>query len=367
MGRGWAVGALERNRYVHDSLEPASGWDGCWWIGLGRNRVAFEVPSGNGPVDAVALAMKPAPYLRRAFWLSAPVVSARLLRDGARPLPGVGQWGPAGDNVLAPGWTDYSKRLLYQTYDVTDLLVEGENVIGAIVADGWACGFFGFDSKRPGAHYARDPQLLAQLVVRSADELLRVATDEAWTSSTGSIVHADLLMGERSDPAREPQGWDRPGFDDAAWRPAACRELGAGQLVADPGPPIVIAEEVPATSVRTAPGGEFIVDFGQNLAGWCRLWVDEPAGQLVRRPPRRSAGPGRGPLCRQPSHGTPNGHFHHVGWQGSLGAPLHAPRVSLRGYLGPLGPAGRGRCNGLRSPLRHAPHWDFRVFVTGHQ
>ena len=71
--------------------------------------------------------------------------------------------------MLAPGWTDYARRLLYQIYDVTDLLVEGENVIGAIVADGWACGYFGFDSKRSGAHYAREPQFLAQLVARFGD------------------------------------------------------------------------------------------------------------------------------------------------------------------------------------------------------
>ena len=68
-----------------------------------------------------------------------------------------------GDAVLAPGWTDYARRIPYQTYDVTGLLAEGDNVLGAILADGWYSGFCGFDAKRAGAHYGTAPELLAQL------------------------------------------------------------------------------------------------------------------------------------------------------------------------------------------------------------
>ena len=56
-----------------------------------------------------------------------------------------------GDAFLAPGWTDYGQRVLYQAYDVTSLLATGENVLGAIIADGWYAGFVGFDAKRAGA------------------------------------------------------------------------------------------------------------------------------------------------------------------------------------------------------------------------
>ena len=62
-----------------------------------------------------------------------------------------------GDAVLAPGWTDYAQRIPYQTYDVTGLLRTGDNVLGAIAADGWACGFFGFDAKKAGATTPRPP------------------------------------------------------------------------------------------------------------------------------------------------------------------------------------------------------------------
>ena len=190
---------------------------------------------------------------------------------------------PAGENVLAPGWTDYSRRLLYQTYDVTDLLVEGENVIGAIVADGWACGFFGFDSKRPGAHYAREPQLLAQLVAHFGDgSEQRVVTDGGWTSATGAIVYADLLMGERRDPARAPRDWDRPGYDAAGWLPVSCHERGAARPGGRPGPARRHRRGAAGPERRRACGGRAHCRFRANLAGWCRLRVDGPAGRLVR-------------------------------------------------------------------------------------
>ena len=265
------------------ALDPKTGWQGCSWIGLGSGHAPVDPPASQGPVDAVTLALKPAPYLRRAFTLDQEFGSARLYATALGIYQFSVNGSPVGDSVLAPGWTDYDQRLLYQTYDVTELLVRGDNVIGAIVADGWACGFYGFDAKRAGAHYSRDPQLMAQLVITLADgREERIVTDNRWRSSTGAIAHADLLMGERRDGRREPQGWDRPGYDAGSWRGVSCRERDRAALVADPGPPVRVMEEVKAKSVGRSPAGELIVDFGQNLAGWARLKVDEPAGTVVR-------------------------------------------------------------------------------------
>ena len=73
-------------------------------------------------------------------------------------------------------------------------------MLGAILGDGWYCGFVGFDAKRAGAHYGAAPELLAQLDITLADgTAARVVTDEQWTGRSGAIRHADLLMGERQD------------------------------------------------------------------------------------------------------------------------------------------------------------------------
>ena len=106
-----------------------------------------------------------------------------------------------GDAFLAPGWTDYAQRVPYQTYDVTGLLRPGENVLGAILADGWYSGFVGFDAKRAGAHYGDAPELLAQLVVTFADGSRAAGRHRRGSGRPRSraIRHADLLMGERHD------------------------------------------------------------------------------------------------------------------------------------------------------------------------
>src|SRR6185437_6082244 len=150
-----------------------------------------------------------------------------------------------GDGFLAPGWTDYTQRIAYQAYDVTSLLAEGENVLGAILADGWYAGFYGFDPKRAGAHYGTAPELLAQLVLLLADgSQQRIITDGQWESSAGAIRHADLLMGERHDLTREPHGWDTPGFDARNWCPVRVRKRDSTLLVADPGPPVRVSQEI---------------------------------------------------------------------------------------------------------------------------
>ena len=189
-------------------------------------RKAVTPPSGAGPVDPVARALTPAPYLRRVFTVDQPVASARLYVTALGLYEARLNGRRVGDGFLTPGWTDYSRRIAYQAYDVTGLLAEGENVLGAIMADGWYAGFYGFDPKRAGAHYGKAPELLAQLVLRLADgSEQRIVTDGQWQSSAGAIRHADLLMGERHDLALEPSGWDMPGFGARDWRPVRCASV----------------------------------------------------------------------------------------------------------------------------------------------
>jgi alpha-L-rhamnosidase len=263
-------------------LDPAAGWRASW-IGLGRIRENFRPPTGPGPSDAVARALAPVPYLRRAFTVGRQVASARLYVTALGLYEARLNGTRIGDAVLAPGWTDYGQRIQYQTYDVTSLLRSGENVLGALLADGWYCGFFGFDAKRAGAHYGAAPEFLAQLVITLRDGSDQwIVTDGQWQAGFGAIRHADLLMGERHDLALEPRGWDAPGFDASGWPGVRCRDRGGAALVADPGPPVRVTQEVAPRSIVRDPAGRQIVDFGQNLPGWLRIRVDAPAGTHIR-------------------------------------------------------------------------------------
>ena len=228
-------------------------------------------------------ALGPAPYLRRAFTIGKPVTSARLHVTALGLYEARLNGHRVGDAQLAPGWTDYGQRIPYQTYDVTGLLRGGDNVLGAILADGWYCGFVGFDAKRAGAQYGAAPELLAQLVIGFADGSTQwVVSDERWRAAFATIRHADLLMGERHDLALEPRGWDGPGFDPAGWAEVRCRARDARPLVADPGPPVRVTQEIPPVHIVQDEKDCHIVDFGQNLTGWLRISTDGPAGARVR-------------------------------------------------------------------------------------
>jgi alpha-L-rhamnosidase len=276
-------------------LDPALGWPACW-IGLGPLRESFTPPAGDGPSDPVASALRPAPYLRRAFTLAAkPVESARLHVTALGLYEARLNGQRVGDAFLTPGWTDYDRRVAYQTYDVTGLLAAGRNVLGAVLADGWYAGFVGFDAKRAGAHYGASPELLAQLVITFADGSREVVgTDSGWRGAFAAVRHADLLMGERHDARLEPRGWDQAGLDDGIdagfdagagpgrWRAVRCRDLDGRPLVADPGPPIRVTQELAPAGLWRDPAGRLIVDFGQNLTGWVRLRADAPPGTTIR-------------------------------------------------------------------------------------
>src|SRR5690606_21376404 len=100
-----------------------------------------------------------------------------------------------GDEVFRPGWTDYKTRVYYQTYDVTDMVKTGEHALGAILADGWACGYVALGGR--DRYGVGRPRLMAQLEVTTADGRTQtVASDGSWKAAYGPIREADLLMGE---------------------------------------------------------------------------------------------------------------------------------------------------------------------------
>ena len=141
-----------------------------------------------------------------------------------------------GDHVLAPGWTSYNHRLRYQTFDVTDLLHEGRNALGAMLGDGWYRGRLGFGGGRRNI-YGDRLALLAQLEITYADGTTeRIVTDESWRAATGPILASDIYDGETYDARLERPGWSTPGYDDRDWAGVRPLERDLATLVAPIGP-----------------------------------------------------------------------------------------------------------------------------------
>ncbi len=178
----------------------------------------------------------PAPYLRRTFALPAGVQSARLYVTALGFFECTINGQLVGDDVFAPGWTNYAKRIQYMAYDVTDLLAEGENVLGAVLGDGWAAGFVGMGARQ---NYVQQPQLLVQLEVTAVDgSRITVCSDGEWLHQYGPLLENDLLMGEAYDARLEMPGWDRPGYEPIGWLPVKRFQNAWANLVATNGPPM---------------------------------------------------------------------------------------------------------------------------------
>jgi alpha-L-rhamnosidase len=139
-------------------LLERSNWKGDW-ISLGKGPDEdFEPPTGD-EYDDLANGLTPSPYLRKVFSLDGSVRKARLYATARGVYELYVNGTRVGKDVLAPGWTDYDRRVQYQVYDATALLVEGPNALGAVLGDGWFAGFVGFDPKHRGALYGPRPQL----------------------------------------------------------------------------------------------------------------------------------------------------------------------------------------------------------------
>jgi len=223
----------------------------------------------------------PSPMLRTTFALGGTVASARayVTSHGVYEMEINGR--RVGDEVLAPGWTSYDKRLQYQTYDVTAHMRRGANAVGVTLGDGWYRGRLAWDTRRNT--YGKEVALLAQIVVRYSDGREQViGTNEGWKASTGPILASDIYNGETYDARLEQAGWSQPGFDDKSWKGVRLANHSMAVLIAPAGPPIRRIEELKPVKVLHTPAGETVVDMGQNMVGWVRLRVRGPAGTTVR-------------------------------------------------------------------------------------
>jgi alpha-L-rhamnosidase len=233
------------------------------------------------PIVGGPYSIPPAPYLRKQFEIAGTIQSARLYVTalGAHEIEINGKL--AHDCVLAPGRTEYHKRVPYHVFDVTSHLNPGPNAIGAILGDGWYCGHLHSD---PRQTYGDRPRLLAQLEITLTDGSRQViCSDDSWKCGEGPIRSSDMLMGEDYDARMEISGWSSPGFDDAKWQSAIVMPDPEIEIVAHRSPPIRRVSEVkPIASPRMSPNRRrWLFDMGQNMVGRVRLKVRGPVGKTI--------------------------------------------------------------------------------------
>lgn len=305
----------ETVRLSEDFEGNAPMFDGTITEHDGSNQL--YVYTANGEQRFMESSMGAASMFRKEFTAKAPVKSAKLYSsalgiydvfiNGTR----VGHVQDDGTTIydeLKPGWTDYAKKVFYNTHDVTTLVKEGGNAIGATVTSGyWAGGIC------HGQYGDKPVAFMAKLVIEYTDGSKEtVVTDASWaTYDNGALRKGDIYNGETYNATLE-DGWTKAGYDQSAWHAIVSSRDFTGEICAFEGPAarirtsltrlpehITIYEGIKQTGtaygmvnivsetsgnspVKLKKGQTVIYDFGQNMVGWVRVNVKGKAGCTLR-------------------------------------------------------------------------------------
>ena len=272
---GNAVGFSEASSFGTALLDQ-DDWK-AQWIGMGDPEEPSSDPDTfqQERVAPEVNAIEPdprSPLLRKRFELKAPVRRARAFVCGLGLYELRLNGEKVGVDVLATPRTDFRKRALYGTYDVTSLLETGANAVGLILGNGWFNGqkkYWGWQMQWYGS-----PRAILQFEIELEDgSHERIVTDDSWKGDWSPITSNCIYDGEDYDARLEQPGWDSADFDDASWRPASVVAAPGGKLVPIPHEAEKVVETVRPVSVGEPEPGVHVFDLGRNMTGWVRLKI----------------------------------------------------------------------------------------------
>lgn len=270
----WHVSKSEAPGWKESAFKPTPDWAKAQELG----------PAGIqpwGPIVGPEDRRLPARMLRHEFTLERKVERAIAYVSGLGLSELYANGHRIGDHVLSPALTDYTKRVSYVAFDLTDNLRRGQNAIGVILGNG---RFYAPRSKVPtGTASYGFPKLYFQMDVTYSDGTsAQVVSDSSWTITTnGPVGPNNEYDGEEYDARREMPGWNQPGFDASTWQPAQSVTAPGGLLVPQAIEPIRVTGTIHPISLTEPRPGVFIFDMGQNMVGWCKLRVRAPSGTMV--------------------------------------------------------------------------------------
>ncbi|MCW9705263.1 family 78 glycoside hydrolase catalytic domain [Fodinibius salsisoli] len=336
----WKVRVWDENGAVSDwsspgtfytALPDSGGWKGAEWIGYERLPDSMQVvPGVHGSGDDLGEKGQKRPVIpqfRKFFSIDKPVKEALLFISGLGHYEARLNGQKIGDRFLAPGWTDYQETVFYNTYDLTDQLSQGENVLGATVGN----GFHNVNRERYRKlviNYGM-PRMISRLKIVFEDGSVRnIVTDSGWKTSPSPITYSSIYGGENYDARLEQPGWDSPDFNtDEDWKSALALDAPGGQLEAQINYPVKIMDTLEVKRILEPEPGKYIYDFGQNASGIMQLEVKGKKGEeVILRPAELLSDEG---LANQDATGSP--HYYKYTLKGE-GTETWQPKFTYYGF-----------------------------------
>jgi len=269
-------------------LLTANDWKNARWIGYedlpDSMRITAPAPETEKKLGNKGKAVPVVPFFRKEFQLKKTIAAATLF------ISGIGQYEASingekiGTGFLTPGWTNYDKTILYNSYDVTKNLKKGINVLGAMVGN----GFYYIPRQR----YRKlvlafgMPKMICRLKINYKDGTEEnIVSDADWKTTPSPISFSSMYGGEDYDATLERAGWDKAGFDASTWKPVILPTVPKGILKAETDYPVSVAETFQVKKIVKVGEGKYMYDFGQNASGVVELKVKGKKGQKIMLTP----------------------------------------------------------------------------------
>ncbi|MBP1669596.1 MAG: hypothetical protein H6Q21_1962, partial [Bacteroidetes bacterium] len=290
----WQVRAWDKSGKVSEWSEPAF-WSmgllnpGEWkakWIGApwqGEEPIPDPV-RGENRQSVLKELPPPAPLLRKKINIIKEIKEARAYVTGLGYFEFHVNGAKVSDDVLVPNQTNYGKRpglekagiplpddfreyrVMYLSYDISGLLKKGENILGAIVGNGF------YNAPMNWTQSYGTPRFIGQIYITYTDGTEDIiVSDESWKASRSPIVMDLIYQGEHYDARLEQTGWNAPGFDDSSWENAVLRRKPEGIMKAHMSPTDKVMERLKPVAIIKNSDGKYYVDFGQEISGWVRI------------------------------------------------------------------------------------------------
>lgn len=294
----WRVRVWDKDKQVSAWSSPqqfttgifsAKDWANAKWIGYEELADSMRVAPGvHAPrVDELgnkAMQRSVVPLFRKQFSINKKVQHALLF------VTGLGQYElsingtKTGDAFLAPGWTYFDKTVLYNSYDVTTQLNKGDNVIAAIVGN----GFYNINRERYFKIVSAFgfPKMICRMSITYSDgSVENIVTDESWKTSASAITFSSIYGGEDYDAQQEQRGWNTISFNDANWENALLVKAPSGKLLPEQDYPVMLMDSFAVKKISKTDTGFYLYDFGQNISGIVRIEVKGKKGQTIKLVP----------------------------------------------------------------------------------
>lgn len=222
------------------------------------------------------------PIFRKSFQVQKTVKKASMFIAGLGHFEMSINGKKAGDHFLDAGWTKYDKQVQYVTFDLTNLIQKGENVIGVMLGNGFYFIPPVKERYRKMNVIFGYPKMICRLVLEYTDgSSSNIVSDGSWKTSAGPVTFSSIYGGENYNANLEQKGWDSPAFDDKSWKPAMPVN-GAAELTSQMQEPLKVFENFPVKSKQKLAADDWVYDLGQNASGILQLKVKGKKGDTLR-------------------------------------------------------------------------------------